>query len=153
MYLTISIDSEHKSHLSAIRIASLAINDELNQIANFKDAKRLEEICHIDFTQFFNEVFDPKGIYAYTAFLNSFNHHKFYSLFLNSNNNKRREMIRFIKERYQYIDLIQSEFIFLSTLKNKFETKCNKIKNSNLSGMLFNNMNNKLQELTKDISL
>lgn len=147
-YLRVDENSEHKTHLTNIRTEALLLNEQVLQEEKKSVAIDLETKCYENFTEFYTEVLRTDKDYFYNPIMKDFNSYKFYKFFLNSDNEVKWEIIRFLPNRYKKYENhnLKPELEFFQELEKRVENKCKKIKKGNLTGFLFNELNKVIKE-------
>ncbi len=147
-YLRVDENSEHKIHLTNIRTEALLLNEQVLQEEKKSIAVDLESKCYENFTEFFTEILRTDKDYFYNPIMKDFNSFKFYKFFLNSNNEVKWEIIRFLPNRYKKYEnhYLKPEIEFFQELEKRVEKKCKKIKKGNLTGFLFNELNKVIKD-------
>lgn len=142
-YLRVDENSEFKTYLTKIRNEALKLNEEISLAEKKSVAHNLEIKCYDNFMEFFAEILRSENGYFYNPIMKDFNSYRFYKLFLNGDNELRWNIIKFIQNRYKKYDNhnLKTEIIFFEDLEKRIEIKCKKIKNGNLTGFLFNELN------------
>ena len=144
-HLQINPNEEHKDILNDIINSTLKLNNEINTSSKTSNSKKLEILCYSNFEAFSEETLNRDNIYIYTAILNNFNSNKFYSFFLKSKNDIKWKIVLFIKRRYDNSLDLALEKNFLLELHAKVAKKCNVLKNKNVTGFIFHELNTQLR--------
>lgn len=147
-HLRVDENSEHKVHLTNIRNEALLLNEQVLLEEKKTIAIDLESKCYENFTEFFTEVLRTDKDYFYNPIMKDFNSYKFYKFFLNSDNEVKWEVIRFLPNRYKKYQnhYLKPEIVFFEELEKRVESKCKKIKKGNLTGFLFNELNKVIKD-------
>lgn len=147
-YLSVNENSEFKSHLIKIKDEAIKINDEILIEEKMSIAIDLEDKCYENFTEFYTEILRTDKDYFYNPIMKDFKSFRFYTFFLNGDNEKKWEIIRFIQNRYKKYQnhSLKLDLAFFEELEKRVEKKCSKIKKGNLTGFLFNELNNVIKE-------
>jgi hypothetical protein len=146
-YLRVDDNTEHKTHLTNIMTEALLLNELVLQEEIKSIAVDLESKCYENFTEFSTEILSTDKHYFSNPIMKDFNSYKFYKFFLNSSNEVKRDIIKFLTNRYnKHKDYLKPEIVFLQELEKRVENKCEKIKKGNLTGYLFN----ELKKVIKD---
>jgi len=141
-YLNVDGNAEHRDRLLRIRKVALELNRQINTNNQATDSARLEEMCHKNFEQFYTEVLSNDKPYFYTPIFQSFSAHKFYLLFLNSDNKMRWEIVRFWSSRYRDYPASQlkPEIEFLEKFKQKTEKKISSLPKHGVTNFVFSEL-------------
>ncbi|TRX22024.1 P-loop NTPase fold protein [Flavobacterium franklandianum] len=147
-YLSVNENSEFKTHLIKIKEEALKINDEILMEEKKSIATDLEEKCYENFAEFYTEILRTDKDYFFNPIMKDFKSYRFYTFFLNGNNEKKWEIIRFIQNRYKKYQnhYLKLDLAFFEELEKRVEKKCSKIKKGNLSGFLFNELHKVIKE-------
>lgn len=141
-HLSVDGNAEYKERLVRIRNAALDINKKILIKNQAFDSSRLEKICYENFEQFCAETLNKDKPYFYTPIFQTFNAHKFYLLFLKSDNKMKWEIAHFWRRRYSDFPAneLKSEIDFLEKLKQKIEIKTSSLSKHGVTYYIFNEL-------------
>lgn len=147
--LIVDENSQNKIHLINIREEILALNNQLLQNETDANSKNLEIKCYENFKEFYLEILRTDKDYFYKPFMADFNDFKFYKFFLNSDNETKWLIIKFLPNRYKKYGnhFLKLELNFYEQLVKRVESKCRKIKKGNLTGFLFLELEKALKDV------
>lgn len=143
--LRIDNGSEHIQHLLDIKSESLKINNKIQEKNYRIELGIFEQLCYTDFEDFYKQLTRDHPMY-YAPYFSNFNPHKFYSLFIKSDNTKRLKIIRFINSRNDILEnKHKQEIEFYTILKNKASKNNLKYKGQNIRGYIWEEFDTALQ--------
>jgi len=146
-YLSIQPDIEHFEYKKRVRDAILDLNKKIHLKNKKNEALELEKLCYNNFMEFFRKVLNRHEAIYYEPYFSKFNANKFYTFFLNSEPNQRREILLFFSGRYDNPSVhLKEDLAFLTKLKERVEKKCKQLAGKNISGAVFAELNKHLQE-------